>query len=260
MEGISKFWLFSHPEKLEAIRAGLEIEKWLRGMGMDVVLNGDMPDAQAAVSLGGDGFVLDVANRLPKDRVVPIARVNFGRLGFLTNIEPNSEDVAKKLQMMMRGEYSVTARNRLAVRYTNSGFLPKKGITAEGLNDIYVERSEVKTIGLFVRFGNLSFPFWGDGVLLATRTGSTGYNRNLGGPIIIKESQIVLKLMGVAVENRAAYVLPAEGECSITVAPNNAARLVVDGRRLVNVANGSEIKISIAPTKCHFIEFGDVLI
>lgn len=258
MKEIDKFLLFSHPDKPGAHEAALNTEKWLLDLGADVALNGKMPDAQGAVSFGGDGFVLHVANNLPRDRIVPLARVNFGRFGFLTNIEPNNDDIRMKIGMMMRGEYIVTARTRLEANYTNERFLPKKGITFGGLNDIYVERDGAKTIKLLVEFGNISTLVWGDGVLLATRTGSTGYNRSLGGPIITNENQVVLKLMGTNAENHTAYVCPAEGECTIKVAPGNAACLVVDGHKRVNVADGSVIKIGVAPTKNFFVEFGDV--
>lgn len=258
MKKVKKFLLFSHPNISAAENAAQETDNWLAQLGMDVVLNGTMPDADAAVCFGGDGYVLDTANKLPKGRIVPLARVNFGRSGFLTNIEPR--EIKEKLALMMVGEYIVTARKRLEVNYTNARFLPKKGITANGLNDICVERTGNKTIRLLAEFGNMSIPVRGDGVLAATRTGSTGYNRVLGGPIITKESQIVLKLMGVPLENRSAYILPFEGECAIRVAVSDAARLVVDGCDLANIASNSIIKIREASNRTYFVEFGDVLL
>jgi NAD+ kinase len=252
--------LFCHPDKPAAVQMAIETQAWLKGLGMKTTLNGFMPNPDGAVSYGGDGYVLDVANQtVEAGYSAPLARVNYGTSGFLTNIEP--DQVREKLTQLMEGQYVVETRSRLEVQRRNPRMLVNIDTSAHALNDIVIERTGAKTIHLTVVYGpnKEALEVWGDGIIVATRTGSTAYNRVLGGPIILKENLLVLKLMGSAVENHNAYVLPIDTEFEIRLPANSEARIAADGKEITRVENGDIITVRAAAEKTHFIEFGNLI-
>lgn len=145
------------------------------------------------ITLGGDGTLLR-GGRAVAGRDVPLLGVNLGRLGFLTSVSLTEMDQA--LDRVFAGDY------RLDHRFTLSARITKDGRTVAGpfvaLNDVVFHKSGVARVSrLNVRVrrdrgeddvGSFS----GDGVIVATPTGSTAYSMSAGGPVVVPSVECLL--------------------------------------------------------------------
>jgi NAD+ kinase len=136
--------------------------------------------AELIVAIGGDGTLLYAA-RLVAGHAVPLLGVNRGRLGFLTDVTAKS--MVEDLDTVLDGRYTEDRRSLLAARLVRRGAEP---VTALALNDVVVGKSEPgRTMDcettLNDRFVN---SHTGDGIVIATATGSTAYALSCGGPIV----------------------------------------------------------------------------
>lgn len=145
----------------------------------------DLPkDISFMLSLGGDGTMLAAVSVI-KDSGIPIAGINFGRLGFLANIQKN--EIADALDKILSQKYEIQQRALLTVE---SNGKPLFGGENFALNDITVFRNETSSmITIDVMIDNeLLNSYWADGLIVATPTGSTAYSLSCGGPIIMPGS------------------------------------------------------------------------
>ena len=145
----------------------------------------DLPkDVSFMLSLGGDGTMLSAAT-LIGDSGIPIAGINFGRLGFLANISKNRMEEA--LDQILKNEYTVQPRALLQVESSDGTLQSSESVA---LNDITVFRydsSAMITVHAILD-GELLNSYWSDGLIIATPTGSTAYSLSCGGPIIMPGS------------------------------------------------------------------------
>lgn len=132
-----------------------------------------------AIVFGGDGSMLNVARALaPRD--VPLVGVNLGRLGFLTDIA--AADTARQIGHILDGDYSVETRLMLRADIQRNGEVVHSALA---LNDVVVSKREVaRLIELETSVdGQYVTNYRGDGIIVATPTGSTAYALSAGGPI-----------------------------------------------------------------------------
>lgn len=133
------------------------------------------------LSVGGDGTFLS-ASKLVMEHAIPIAGVNMGRLGFLSENRP--EDVAEAL---LTGEYTVEDRAFLCANVLGE----EQQFYA--LNEITVHRSGAAVMGVDVCLDGKWLPtYWADGLIVSTSSGSTAYSLSVGGPIVMPHSKILL--------------------------------------------------------------------
>jgi len=135
------------------------------------------------LSLGGDGTILSAA-LLVKDLGIPILGINMGRLGFLASVEKIK--IEQAVHHIVNGSYTTEQRTMLHLE-TN---LPLFGGDRFALNDFTLLKRDLSamiTIHTYVN-GEYLTSYWGDGVILATPTGSTAYSLSCGGPIIFPGS------------------------------------------------------------------------
>ncbi len=136
------------------------------------------------LSLGGDGTMLSAVS-LIKDSGIPIAGMNFGRLGFLASI--NKNDFEDSLDDILNQRYSIQKRVLLSVESEQTNLFQGNHYA---LNDITVFRydsSAMITVNARIN-GEWLNSYWADGLIIATPTGSTAYSLSCGGPIIMPES------------------------------------------------------------------------
>lgn len=135
--------------------------------------------SDAAVVLGGDGTMLACAQHASR-LGVPILGINLGTLGFLAEAETGEiESAAEKL---LSDEYGVEELFMLDAAIERDG---RTVADVTALNDIVVSRSSYRriiSVDIFVD-GSFAGHYDGDGLIVATPTGSTGYNLSAGGPI-----------------------------------------------------------------------------
>lgn len=137
------------------------------------------------LSLGGDGTML-AAVSIVGDSGVPVAGINFGRLGFLAGISKN--EIHESINAILSGDYTLDPRTLLSVQ-SPDGIL--FGDRHFALNDITVfkyDSSAMITVEAYLD-GELLNAYWSDGLIIATPTGSTAYSLSCGGPIIMPRSK-----------------------------------------------------------------------
>lgn len=148
----------------------------------------DIPaDTDCVVVLGGDGTLLQAVHDLA-GRNLPVFGINLGTLGFLAETEV--AELEEAFDRLFAGEYSIHERMMLSARvHTGSdcAALP------DALNDLVITRSgfsRVIGVGVYIN-GELVNDYRGDGVIISTPTGSTGYNLSAGGPILAPGSNMM---------------------------------------------------------------------
>jgi NAD+ kinase len=141
-------------------------------------------DADVVLSLGGDGTFLETLSHVGA-KELPILGINFGRLGFLASIQPQSiQDTFKKL---IQHQYTVDERTMV---HANSEIeLFEKG-TNFALNEIAISKTDTSSMIIIHAYINGEFlnSYWADGLMVSTSTGSTGYNLSCGGPLVMPHS------------------------------------------------------------------------
>lgn len=141
-------------------------------------------DIDIMLSLGGDGTMLSAVS-LIKDSGIPIAGINFGRLGFLASI--NKNDFEDAIDDILNQRFTIQKRVLLSVESEQVNLFQGNHYA---LNDITVFRydsSAMITVNARIN-GELLNSYWADGLIIATPTGSTAYSLSCGGPIIMPES------------------------------------------------------------------------
>ncbi|MCX7983425.1 MAG: NAD(+)/NADH kinase [Bacteroidetes bacterium] len=137
------------------------------------------------ISVGGDGTILRLA-RLVCKTGTPILGVNVGKLGFLAEV--SVEELNECLDELLRGEYRIEKRSMLETTIGNEDF-PERA-----LNDVVINcsgSSRMISIQTFVNDDYLA-TFRGDGIIIATPTGSTAYALSNGGPIVQPSTEVLL--------------------------------------------------------------------
>lgn len=154
-------------ESAEALGLPAGPPRWSLGRGVDVVF-----------VLGGDGTFLSVARGCP--RSTPVAGINLGTLGFLTEHAP--ERTFSLLDDILDGNVEVEERARLRVASTSSEH--DTGVLI--LNDVVITKATMaRIVTIFVEVdGEFLSRYRADGLILSTPTGSTAYNLSAGGPIV----------------------------------------------------------------------------
>ena len=135
--------------------------------------------ADLLFSIGGDGTILDTVPFV-LDSGIPVVGINMGRLGFLSSTSKNEIDMA--VNSVLTGDYTVEQRTLLELVSPEKVFDNVKYALNE-LNVIRNPEHSLLAIKVFVDDVYLN-TYWGDGILLATPTGSTAYSLSAGGPII----------------------------------------------------------------------------
>ena len=144
-----------------------------------VPLTEALQSADAIVCLGGDGTLLHIAKEASQQDV-PIIGVNIGSLGFMAELEAGE---LNQLEKLLAGSYTVEERMMLDVTVESEG---KTVFTDRALNDVVITKGTVARIIQADVFcdGAKVYSLCGDGVIVCTPTGSTGYSLSAGGPIL----------------------------------------------------------------------------
>ncbi len=195
--------------------------------------------ADLVVACGGDGTMLRAA-RLVDNRDIPVMGVNLGGLGFLT--EFSAEEAQAGIEDFCRGSHTEERRMALACRSgRKSGF---------ALNDIAVNMGPAnRAIELVASSGGvLVTRFIGDGVVVATPTGSTAYSLAAGGPVVYPTMNAILltPLSPHALASRP-MILPGDAKVELELSKRSeSAVLNLDGQERWIVRPGKPIRISRA--------------
>ncbi len=208
--------------------------------------------ADLIVAIGGDGTMLYAAG-LGRQRDVPLLGVNRGRLGFLADVTP--DEMLSSLDQVLGGEYVRESRLMLTARIVGADGSAR---TAMALNDIVLQR---RGTGRMVDFethiaGSYVNTHSGDGLIVATPTGSTAYALSCGGPIIepALNAVVVVPICPHTLSDRP-IVIPSKHEIEIRLLSysDSHAEVVVDGHMLGDLEPADRLSIGEAPTRISLI-------
>ncbi len=193
--------------------------------GLDLVL-----------AIGGDGTVLK-AVRISRDAKAPIFGINDGGLGFLAEGAPR--DLPHLLDRLVSGGWHTSERMVLSASVNG-------GTPVVGINDVVIEKVENQRIirlALSVD-GDPFTTYRGDGVVIATATGSTAYNLSAGGPLVDPALDLLL-VTPVAPHSLFArsMVFPPDRPLRFDVAANRSVAVGVDGIEIATVPPGGSVMV-----------------
>jgi len=184
--------------------------------------------ADLLVAIGGDGTVLNLARR-SMEYQIPIIGVNFGDKGFLAELDGTEME---SLISAAKGNFRESHRMMLDVKLMRDG---KAVYEDTALNDV-VLKSVHNCIAVTTRIlGQVASRFAGDGLIISTPTGSTGYSLSAGGPIVEPEARNMI------VTPLAAHLLSAK---AFVVSPNRELEITADrvrGRPTVVTVDGNDV-------------------
>src|ERR1700723_2617717 len=201
--------------------------------------------ADLIVAIGGDGTLLYAA-RLVAGHTVPLPGVNRGRLGFLTDVSPTS--MLEDVDSVLAGRYSEDRRSLLAARLeSNDG----KIVRARGLNDVVVNKWETgRTMDFETSInGRYVNSHGGDGIVIATATGSTAYALSCGGPIVEADLDVwELAPISPHTLSDRAIVVRAGSKIAIRMSDRfeSRAQVTCDGTAIGDLAQGDNLYVEAA--------------
>lgn len=238
---ISRVAFVLHPGKAASNAIRDELIELLSERGIEVT--DERPDL--VVSLGGDGTLLRAAQTAHACNAL-IVGVNFGSLGFLTEVEAGHERAA--LEAILDGAFSVEERMMLKCEVAGSGDKTERHV---GLNEVLVERTDRhRLVRLDVRVsGERLATFNADGVIVASPTGSTAYALSAGGPIISPRAKalVVVPVSPHMIFSRAVVLAP-DDSVEIEVAGSVVvASLSLDGAPGHHLTPGCVIEVARHP-------------
>lgn len=185
-------------------------------------------DIDLAIVIGGDGTLLHVARRMA-EHDVPVAGVNLGRLGFLTDIPVN--DMLPEIDAVLAGDYQIEDRLMLQVEVLRDAEVLYQQVA---LNDIVIGRHALEKLIGWEAYVDHQFvtSARSDGVIISTPTGSTAYALSAGGTILHPGTNIIsmVPICPHTLSNRP-ITLPADSVVEITTQDKtpNSAHVSCDG-------------------------------
>ena len=212
-----------------------------------------VPEAELAavdlmVAIGGDGTLLYGAG-LVAPRGTPLLGVNRGRLGFLTDVMP--EDMLASVDAALAGQCSRDERPLLSAELLTAAGQSARGLA---LNDIVMQTHQSGHLIDYETWINQRFvnTHGGDGLVVATATGSTAYALSCGGPIVEPDLDVlvVAPICPHTLSDRPIVVAARSViEVRLTYRPDSNAEVVCDGRPLGRLAPGDRLTITAAPQR-----------
>ena len=168
------------------------------------------------ISLGGDGTMLDAVT-LVKEKSIPLLGINFGRLGFLASI--SREELSFAVDALVNHTFLIDKRTLIHI----DSNMPLFTDAPFALNEFSIHKRDISPMIKIHTYMNGEFlnTYWADGLIVATPTGSTGYNLSCNGPILFPDSSSLV-ITPVAPHNLNVR--------SIVVPDNNVISFEVEGR------------------------------
>lgn len=214
-------------------------------------LDEELKDADVLVCFGGDGTILHAA-RDASPRGIPILGINMGSVGFMAELEQHELSLLTKLA---GGKYSLEQRMMLDVAVRRDG---KRVFSEIALNDAVIVKGAVaRMLDLEITGDRVTIStFSGDGVVIATPTGSTAYCMAAGGPIVepTSENTIMAPICAHSLHAKP-FVLDSRRAVGVRIAPGSrkTAYLSVDGGRAFKIQPGDWVECRKSSQKTQLV-------
>ncbi len=272
---MKKFVILTHFGKDKDLKYTTMIRSWLSAHGCEswlppycpgegieqteyYDLTGVPEDVECAIALGGDGTLL-LAVRQMFSRNIPVLGINLGTLGFLTTAEVSSLPAC--LEPLIDDTYKIEERMMLkGVVYRNGEEIMKN----LALNDVVTARSGFsRLVEVKISINDeLIGVFGGDGAIVSTPTGATGYNLSAGGPIVFPQTDVIMvtPICPHTLQNRSIVV---SGQEKITIEIGKRHKtfkegtmVTFDGNAAGTLISGDRIEICAYRKKAKLIKLG----
>ena len=266
-----------HPSRADAQELAASTAGWLHGLGHRtrllflgkpnrVVEDGvelDLGDVSLAgvdlaASLGGDGTFLRLAP-LATAAGVPMIGVNFGRLGYLLELQPAR--LHEVLERALAGTVTLLERSALTVSIGDAADTgPGADRSWFALNEVVLEKT---VFGHTVRLataidGEPFLTYSADGLIVATPTGSTAYNLSAGGPVLAPTLRaMVMTPVAPHLTLDRSLVLHPDQTVTVTITDGPPAVLVVDGKEATRLEAGTVLTCRVDPRPVRIVSLGD---
>jgi NAD+ kinase len=238
------------------------------GEETDTPLDLDKLDVDSLVVFGGDGTLLSTARRL-KGRRVPMMGVNFGRLGFLASFSP--EQFVQYFDAFVQGKLPISSRMQLEASVIdadvpckltdNAEVAEKRRFYSTALNDAVIAAgSPFRMIELVLGTDHdAGVRFLGDGLIVATPSGSTAYNVSAGGPILSPnvDAICVTPLCPHSLSFRPIVVGSQSKVMLVAKRVNKGTTLFCDGQANASLHVGDRVVVRRSPSDVLLVENPD---
>lgn len=265
------FFIFTNHTKDPELELTNEIRAYLdkKGCRARMLLHDEMQEADAVgvsagaeciLVLGGDGTLLKAARETAQANI-PLIGINLGTLGFLAEVEKNA--VTQCLDYLIADQYEIEDRMLLDGEVIRAG---RSVFQTHAWNDIVVNRCGslmVLSYEVIVN-GQLLNRYQADGMIVATPTGSTGYNMSAGGPIVEPRAQLmVLTPICPHTLNTRSIVLPAGDTVEIVIGQGRSGQLPqaevnFDGSMAFELQQGDRITMKRSRQSIRLLHMGKV--
>lgn len=210
---------------------------------VDEIIKGDNFSADLAISIGGDGTFLRTAQWVG-DKNIPIMGINTGHLGYLADVQISESETI--LDDITVGNYKIEERSLIEVVSANNTL----DSWTFALNEVAILKQDTASmISIKTEINDVVLnTYIGDGLIISTPTGSTGYNLSVGGPIIEPTAPNWV-ISPIAAHSLTMRPLVVSNESVIRITTTSRAtnyRLSLDGRS-ITLPEGSSITLRKAP-------------
>jgi len=253
---VKRIGILYHPKIERAIAFSRELEDflsarrisfWLCSAWEEEKSKPQVPGSDLVLSVGGDGTILRASRAIVPEQV-PIVGINFGNLGFMTELK--AEEALKKLPGLLEGEGWLEERAMLQAQRGS------QGKSFHVLNDVVMGRGgSSRLVNVEAKIdGEVFTTYRADGVIVATATGSTSYSLAAGGPILHPQARdMLLNPVCSHLTLAEALVLPAETVVKLKVATSHEAMLSLDGQVETQLSSGEEVTVRLSPHVTRFL-------
>ncbi len=272
---MNNFLIFTNEFKDEQLKVSHRIEQYLKGKGAQVTLHLLKSDwkksvgcneatlpagTECVIVLGGDGTVLKAAREMMDENVALIG-VNLGSLGYMTEMELDT--LEHSLDQLLCGDYELECRMMLEGKVH---FADGTREEDRCLNDIVISRTgslQIVKIQIMVN-GRFLNEYSGDGMIVTTPTGSTGYNLSAGGPIVEPGARmIMLTPICPHTLNQRSIILSPEDTVEILIPQDKEGQeqqleVTFDGNRKIQVTTGAKISVTASDKVTEFVKVNEV--
>lgn len=253
--------LLNNRLKLHTVHMAEQMEIRLKEMGVEVFIDNGLQkpgpiSIDLLIVLGGDGTIIRAAREYAQSGV-PVLGVNMGRVGFLSNIASNQ--LEENLERLLKGDYSIDERMVMEVEVCDGEF---PIMTVGGLNEVIFRSTAPQIIELMLYVKDRSQGIYrGDGLIVATPTGSTAYSLSAGGPIVDPSLQaFVVTPIASSITHRRPLVISSQHP--LIIKPRDARETVicVDGQVHINFEPEYNVRIKQAPNPLRMVNLTGALL
>ncbi len=259
---MKKVAIVYNPEKPAALELLPTLRDWLVKRDCEVLESSCkqpaervLKDVELVICMGGDGTLLSIASKL-KECPAPVIGINMGRVGFLTEVK--NEEIFEELKTFFLGHSEIEERLMLASSARSEKHKKERRFTA--LNDIVISReglSRILHLEIYVSDEKLT-SFSGDGVIIASPTGSTAYSLSAGGAVVHpKLEAMIITPICPHTSSLRPIVVSAEEKIMVKIdSPRGSGKalLTADGQENLEIDDSYIVEIMRASTPVKLVK------